>query len=50
MQLGTGLETCACLVRIRQLEAGPAPEECACKKGAQKKIFWGVRFENNEMQ
>ena len=42
MQLGSGLETCACLGRIRQLEAGPAAELCACKEGAQKRFLGGA--------
>ena len=50
MQLGAGLETSACLVRIIQLEAGPAPEKFACKKGAQKRFLGGCGLKNNEMQ
>ena len=41
MQLGTRVETCACLGRIRQLETGPAPELCACEEGVQNN-FLGV--------
>ena len=41
-RLGTRVETCACLGRIKQLENGPAPELCACEKGAQNNFLGGA--------